>query len=92
MVESRLRFAVAAVLLCGATACSSPYGGARDTDCGASRLADFLGLPAVEVAAIETPGPVRILGPNDVMTLDFNPDRLTILTDGDGSVTELRCV
>ena len=91
MADTRVPSAVAAVLLCGLTACSNGAGGLRDTDCGAARLAGFLGEPAVEVAAIETPGPVRILGPNDAMTLDFNPDRLTILTDSDGLVTELRC-
>lgn len=72
-------------------ACAGSFPGLRDADCGAARLAEFVGQPAVEVAAIETPGPVRILGPNDLMTLDFNPERLNILTDEAGIVTELSC-
>lgn len=91
MVLLRSSTASGIALLFALSACTATFGGAGDTDCGAARLSAFVGQPVVEVAAIETPGPVRILEPDSVMTHDFVPDRLNIFTDEDGIVTQLTC-
>lgn len=88
MTYSVLRLLPLAALF-GLAACASPFG--PSDGCGAADLSEFIGQPAVEVAAIESPGPVRILGPRSVATMDFNPTRLNILTDEDGIVTALSC-
>jgi len=35
---------------------------------------------------------VRVVGPRDMMTMDFRQDRLTIATTEDGRIKSLRCV
>lgn len=35
--------------------------------------------------------PVRIIHPNDLVTMDFNPDRLNIVVDHREIIRELRC-
>ncbi|MBB4860466.1 hypothetical protein HNO88_003809 [Novosphingobium chloroacetimidivorans] len=35
---------------------------------------------------------LRVVGPNDAMTMDFREDRLTITTDESGRIKTLRCV
>lgn len=91
MPYAPFRLTVCLVPILLLTACAGGFPDTGDADCGAARLTEFVGQPAVEVAAIETAGPVRILGPNDLMTMDFNPERLNILTDEAGIVTELSC-
>ena len=91
MVQHQPRVVLGLVLLLALSACAGFPGVPQDRDCGATRLQEFVGQPVVEVAAIETPGPVRILAPGSVMTHDYVPDRLNIFTDDAGIVTELSC-
>lgn len=65
---------------------------AGDT-CGAGRHQALIGQDraAIDAAGLE-PGPkLRILGPDDMATMDHRPDRLNIDLDADGQVTGLRC-
>lgn len=59
-------------------------------DCGASGLSRYIGEPVVNVAAIETRGPTRILPPGAPRTA-ANPDRLTIVSGASGRVVGLYC-
>ena len=34
---------------------------------------------------------VRVLGPNDMATMDFRPDRLNLITNDRGAITSARC-
>lgn len=58
--------------------------------CGAADYQAFVGS---SVAAVSLPAELnhRIIGPNDAVTMDFNPERLNIYTDEDGVVTEVKC-
>ena len=68
------------------SACSAP----QVEDGGAQSLARFVGQPGVGVAAIETPGPTRLLPPGARRTAT-DPDRLTIVSASDGTVAALYC-
>ena len=65
--------------------------------CGASKVASYLGVkPSDEVLAkirsASGAQTLRVVGPRDVMTMDFREDRLTITTGEDGLIKSLRCV
>lgn len=60
-------------------------------DCGAARLAGWLGQPVAAVDEQYLPVAVRVLRPGDPVTEDFSPMRLNILLDGAGRITEFRC-
>jgi hypothetical protein len=36
-------------------------------------------------------GPVRIIGPNDMVTMDYSPQRLNIVYDKNGIIREVKC-
>lgn len=60
-------------------------------DCGAARLAGWVGQPVAAVDEQYLPVTVRVLAPGDPVTEDFSAARLNILLDGAGRITEFRC-
>ncbi|MEW9853910.1 I78 family peptidase inhibitor [Novosphingobium rhizovicinum] len=65
--------------------------------CGADKLSSYIGMiPSESVLAkmkMESGAQaVRVVGPNDAMTMDYREDRLTIHTNADGRIDRLRCV
>ncbi len=61
-----------------------------ESGCGAEDYADLVGRP---VAAITLPAdlPHRVVGPDDMVTMDHRPDRMNIRTDADGTIVALDC-
>lgn len=66
--------------------------------CGARDLRQFVGQPGAAVAgqvrivgADGQPVPVRVIGPSDAVTMDFNPARVNLRTDAAGAITVIDC-
>lgn len=65
--------------------------------CGARDLRQFLGQPAsvaqgVRILGLDgTPVPVRVIGPGDAVTQDFNPERVNLRTNAAGTVISIDC-
>ncbi|MEM9433576.1 MAG: I78 family peptidase inhibitor [Pseudomonadota bacterium] len=59
--------------------------------CGAESFEYLLGEPAEILSEVTLPSFSRILRPDDVITLDFSPDRLTIDIDDLGFVASVSC-
>ena len=60
--------------------------------CGAAGLRqEFLGQDVSVLAAATFPAPVRIIRPGDMVTMDFNPNRLNFRLDESGHVVEITC-
>lgn len=82
----------AAATLAGCSAIPGGGGGAVDpTDpCGAQDYTSFLGS---NIAAITLPADLndRVVGPDTVVTTDYDPSRLNIETTADGLVIGLSC-
>ena len=65
--------------------------------CGASKVASYIGVQRSDevIAKIKSASgaqALRVVGPNDAMTMDFREDRLTVTTDENGRIKTLRCV
>lgn len=67
--------------------------GADETDKDLCGAADYQSLVGSNMAAVTLPAELnhRVIGPNDAVTMDYNPERLNIYTDEDGVVTEVKC-
>lgn len=72
------------------------------TVCGADHLADKIGLPFVAegqtppadgafLTPADLPPAYRVVPFGHRMTMDFRPDRLTVLLDAQGRISALRC-
>lgn len=55
-----------------------PSDGRNVDSCGAARLQHLVGQPVPQ--RFDVPGPVRIVAEGDPMTMDLNPQRLTVTT------------
>lgn len=58
----------------------------------AEHSAVLVGLPsgAAEKEVVDAGLHARIAGPDEMLTLEFHPDRVTLVTDGNDIVTEVR--
>ncbi|GGA65608.1 I78 family peptidase inhibitor [Pelagibacterium lentulum] len=91
-----------AIALTGCTATGAdPAQPAPPADCGAAALQSMVGEPVAGTTAenvtvggepVQSLGNVRVVGPDDAMTMDFNTERLTIETDEQGNLATARCV
>ena len=59
--------------------------------CGAEGYMQYIGASADVLQAIDLPNEARILRPNDAISLDFSPDRLTIDIDQLNRVSSVTC-
>ncbi len=58
--------------------------------CDAARFADLIGQDA-EAIDLDHAGPVRILAPDSMMTMDYRSERLNVRTDAGGRITSFFC-
>lgn len=83
---------IAALLLLTACETTSPPA-AVDADggatCGAEAYQDLIGRGAA--AAIALPEPKRSYGPDDMITMDFRPERLNIKLDDTDTIFAITC-
>ncbi len=63
---------------------------AQDT-CGAGAFQGLVGTPAAGIDQATLPAGTRIVTPSTMVTQDFNPTRLNIVTDTNGNVASLSC-
>lgn len=91
---------VASLALPGCSATGSGPSLPPPDDCGAAALQDKIGQPVTGTTAtdahvggvpIQSRGNVRIVAPGQAITMDFNPERLTIDTDSAGNLVSARC-
>lgn len=59
--------------------------------CGAENYYELLGKRASVLETIDLPSTARVLRPDDVITMDFSPDRLTIDIDRSELITSVTC-
>lgn len=59
--------------------------------CGAGQYAGLVGGQLSTFDPGKVAGPVRVLTPGGVMTMDHRPDRLNIHVDGQGRIFRVTC-
>jgi hypothetical protein len=59
--------------------------------CGAAAFQHLIGTLASEIDQTTLPAGARVLTPDAIVTQDFRPDRLNVMTGTDGRVSSLSC-
>lgn len=62
-----------------------------ESECGATDMQTLVGQPEDVLEEMRLQGPIRILGPDDAMTMDHRPDRTNIEIDEDGLINRIWC-
>lgn len=73
-----------------AAACQAPSPVVAD-GCGATAMQHMVGEPADILALMDLPSPVRIIGPDDIVTLDYREDRLNFYIDESDRIRRITC-
>lgn len=68
-----------------------PDEAAAQDACGAEPLQDLVGQPFAADLLPGGDGTVRVIRPDTAVTMDHRPDRLNVLVDESGTITEIRC-
>ena len=88
-----MRFLLPLLLLLAA--CDDQFADPADFDgqprCGAEAYYSLLGKKASALDNVDLPKSSRVLRPDDVITMDFSPDRLTIDIYRSGLITSVTC-
>ncbi len=67
-----------------------PAGTSADL-CGASGLQGLVGKPRSVLKTMEFGTETRIVGPDDAVTMDFRPERLSIVYGADRKIVTVAC-
>ena len=62
-----------------------------DDTCGASELTGYVGQDASILDTARFANPIRVIRPGDMVTMDFNPQRLNFDLDELGEILRIRC-
>ena len=77
---------------CQPTAANDPVLNRPDRDaCGATTYSDRIGQKHTQFDFSAPNRPVRVLGPDTPMTMDYRIDRLNVDTDAAGRITRIWC-
>ncbi|MCG6112026.1 MAG: hypothetical protein MEQ74_07570 [Paracoccus sp.] len=60
-------------------------------ECGAAGYQGLIGQPRTALSAMNFPLGTRVIGPEDMVTADFRPDRLNIEYGPNGRITKVSC-
>ncbi len=71
----------------GNSAADQPAGGI----CAAADLQYLIGMPESALSEMNLPSPLRVIHPNQPVTMDLSPSRLNIEIDANGMIKEVRC-
>lgn len=90
-----MRFLLPSLLLLAACGSGGGFSDPADFDgeprCGSADYYYLLGKNASALDGVELPRSARVLRPEDVITLDFSPDRLTIDIDTNNLISSVTC-
>ncbi len=84
----------AGALVLGLAACApvpEPDDSPETATCGADGFQTLLGQERTAISALRFTGAVRVIGPGDMVTMDFQPQRINFETDRRGRITRIYC-
>jgi hypothetical protein len=59
--------------------------------CGLAPARTLIALDASAIAILQRSGPVRVIGPDQPVTMDYNPERLNVFTTAQGRIERVTC-
>ncbi len=59
--------------------------------CDLAPARTLIGLDSSVIAILQRSSPVRVIGPDQPVTMDYNPDRLNVFTTAQGRIERVTC-
>lgn len=59
--------------------------------CNAAQHANMIGQDATALERVLLMGPVRVIRPDDAVTMDYRPDRINFMIDAENQVSSITC-
>ena len=66
-------------------------GTTEERTCNAERYIDIIGKPIDEIHVADLPKPLRIYSTGDLITMDYQPERLNVVVGADRHVLNVKC-
>ncbi|MFT7108126.1 MAG: hypothetical protein ACJAVT_002659 [Yoonia sp.] len=82
---------IALILLAGCSACVTPAPLPEDDTCDAANYATLVGQPATALERIFLLSKVRVIRPNQAVTMDFRKDRINFMITEDEAIAAITC-
>lgn len=82
---------IALIALAGCTVADPPLPPQLEDTCGAREYAGLIGEDATALERILLLGPVRVIRPGDMVTMDFRPDRVNFKISADETIQAVDC-
>ncbi|MEL6838134.1 MAG: I78 family peptidase inhibitor [Pseudomonadota bacterium] len=79
------------LLLAACSPAPTPLPPTLEDTCGARDYANLIGQDVTSLEKVLILGPVRVIRPGDMVTMDFLPDRINFGIDRDEKVIEVSC-
>ncbi|MEJ8562818.1 I78 family peptidase inhibitor [Yoonia sp. GPGPB17] len=82
---------IALIALAGCTVTQPPLPPQLEDTCGAKEFTDLIGQDATALETTLLLGPVRVIRPGDMVTMDFRPDRVNFKIDENETIQAIDC-
>ncbi|SFR97494.1 I78 family peptidase inhibitor [Yoonia litorea] len=63
----------------------------QDDTCNANTYADLVGRGATALERVLILGQVRVIRPDDAVTMDFRPERINFMIDDENAISRITC-
>jgi len=78
-------------IVLAACATTAPLPEPAEDTCNAGAYDNLIGQQATALERVLLLGAVRVIRPNDAVTMDFRPERINFMIGADESITRIRC-
>lgn len=85
-----MRFSLILLLFAGCTTAAALPDPIADT-CNAAAYGDLIGQPATALERVLLLGKVRVIRPNDAVTMDYRTERINFMITEDERIMDIRC-
>ena len=79
------------LLLCAACAAPETPSAPQDDTCGRTAYTHLIGQDATALERELIMGKVRVVRPDDMVTMDFNPERINFKIDRNEKIADITC-
>ena len=86
-----MKYLLIMICLTGCAAATTPTPAPAEDTCNAAEYADLVGKPATALERVLLLGKVRVIRPNQAVTMDYWPDRINFMIDEDARIGSITC-
>ncbi|SFR59134.1 Peptidase inhibitor I78 family protein [Yoonia tamlensis] len=86
-----MKYALPFLMLCACASTLPDLPAVQDDTCGANQRAHLIGRDATALERVLILGMVRVIRPDDMVTMDFREDRINFKIDAQEKIVAITC-